>query len=232
MINHLGQPIGNPAPGFFPPPPPARAPLEGRWVRVEPLDADRHTTHLYSAFCEDANGALWTYLTYGPFENERGYREWVSSVQRSSDPLFFAVVDQATGRAGGVASYLRIDPPAGSIEVGHIAFSPSLQRTTGGTEAMYLMMRTAFSAGYRRYEWKCDALNEPSRLAAERLGFTFEGIHRQAMLYKGRNRDTAWYSIIDSEWPALAKAFERWLDPANFDGAGRQRTSLRAMTRS
>jgi len=228
LLNDLGQPIGDPVGGFLPPPPPPPSPIHGRCVRLEPLETDRHAAHLHAAFSEDPDGALWTYMTYGPFENEEAYREWVSSVQGSPDPMFFAIVDESTGRATGVASYLRVNPPAGSIEVGHIAFSPSLQRTTGATEAMYLMMRTAFAAGYRRYEWKCDALNEASRLAAERLGFTFEGVHRQAMIYKGRNRDTAWYSIIDRDWPALCDTFEGWLDPANFDGAGLQRTSLRS----
>src|SRR5262249_42598244 len=135
----------------------------------------------------------------------------------STDPVFLAIVDAATGLAAGVASYLRIDPPNGSIEVGHIALSPRLQRTPAATESMYLMMNWAFSAGYRRYEWKCNALNEASRRAAMRLGLSYEGVFRQAAVVKGRNRDTAWYATIDSEWPALKQAFERWLDPANFD---------------
>ena len=148
-----------------------------------------------------------------------------------SDPLFHAIVPAGSGRAEGVASYLRIAPEAGSIEVGHINFSPRLMRTPAATEAMYLMMKRAFDLGYRRYEWKCDALNAPSRAAARRLGLSYEGIFRQATVYKGRNRDTAWYAAIDSEWPALKAAFETWLDPANFDAEGRQRESLRALTR-
>jgi RimJ/RimL family protein N-acetyltransferase len=151
----------------------------------------------------------------------------VEARQDSADPLFFAVVDAASGRAAGVASYLRIDPVNGVIEVGHLAFAPQLQRTRVATEAMYLMMKHAFSLGYRRYEWKCDALNAPSRRAAERLGFTFEGVFRQAIVYKGRSRDTAWFSVIDSEWPVLETAFLAWLDPDNFDADGRQRRSLR-----
>jgi len=171
---------------------------------------------------------MWTYLFSGPFATEAAYHQWLAAREHSEDPLFFAVVDGATGRATGLASYLRIDPPHGVIEVGHIAFSPPLQRTPAATEAMHLMMKNVFDLGYRRYEWKCDSLNAPSRRAAERLGFRFEGIFRQAVVYKGRNRDTAWYSIIDAEWPALKTAFERWLDPANFDAGGRQQSSLTA----
>jgi RimJ/RimL family protein N-acetyltransferase len=146
------------------------------------------------------------------------------------DPLFHAVIDSATQKAVGVASYLRIDPASGSIEVGHIAYAPGLQRTPAATEAMVLMMQRAFELGYRRYEWKCDALNAPSRAAAQRLGLSFEGVFRQASLYKGRNRDTAWYAAIDQDWPALQAAFLRWLDPTNFDANGRQRTRLSDLT--
>jgi RimJ/RimL family protein N-acetyltransferase len=163
-------------------------------------------------------------MPYGPFPDEAAFLAWAEVAERSDDPLFFAVVDR--GRPVGVAAYLRITPAAGSIEVGSITYAPSLQRTAGATEAMYLMMRQAFELGYRRYEWKCDVLNAPSRLAAERLGFTFEGVFRSHMVYKGRNRDTAWYSVIDSEWPALDGRFRRWLDPANFDDTGRQRRRL------
>ena len=152
--------------------------------------------------------------------------------QRSEDPLYFAIVDQGSGRASGLASYLRIDPPHGVIEVGHLAFSPLLQRTAAATEAMYLMMQNAFALGYRRYEWKCDSLNAASRRAAERLGFRFEGIFRQAVIYKGRSRDTAWYSIIDAEWPALHGALARWLEPGNFGADGRQRVSLGELARA
>jgi RimJ/RimL family protein N-acetyltransferase len=169
---------------------------------------------------------MWTYLAYGPFDTLDTYRSWVERMAASDDPLFFAVVDTASGRAAGVASYLRIDPPNGAIEVGHIAYSPALQRTRASTEAMYLMMRRAFTLGYRRYEWKCDALNASSRAAAERLGFSFEGIFRQATVYKGRNRDTAWYAAIDRDWPRLERVFTRWLEPENFDDDGRQRARL------
>ena len=151
---------------------------------------------------------MWTYMAYGPFASFAEYRAWMEQACRGEDPLFHAIRDKRTGRAGGVASYLRIDPPFGVIEIGHIALSPALQDNAASTEAMYLMMARVFDElGYRRYEWKCDALNEPSRSAAERLGFTFEGIFRQATMYKGRNRDTAWYAVIDEEWPALKAAY-------------------------
>ena len=153
-----------------------------------------------------------------------------SSKSQAHDPLFYAIVDLAKGEAVGVASYLRISPSSGSIEVGHINYSPLLQRTPAATEAMYLMMAQAFDLGYRRYEWKCHALNAPSRSAAQRLGFSFEGIFRQAAVVKGRNRDTAWYAAIDEEWPALREAFERWLDPTNFDEKGNQRVRLSDLT--
>jgi RimJ/RimL family protein N-acetyltransferase len=169
---------------------------------------------------------MWTYLAYGPFAGMDAYVAWMGRVCQAPDPLFYAIVEKATGKALGVASYLRIDPANGSIEVGHIAYSPQLQRTPAATEAMYLLMEQAFALGYRRYEWKCDSLNAPSRAAAERLGFTFEGIFRQAVIYKGRNRDTAWYAMIDKEWPALQAAFRQWLAPENFDVQGRQRERL------
>ncbi len=225
-LNSLGQPIGRALPGFQPPPRPPRAPLAGRWCRVEPLSAATHAADLWDAYAEDVEGRVWTYLASGPFRSDAEFAAFVAAREPSTDPLYFAIVDAATGRAAGMASYLRIEPTHGSIEVGHLPFAPRLQRTRAATEAMYLMMWQAFKLGYRRYEWKCDALNAPSRRAAERLGFRHEGTFRQAMVYKGRNRDTAWYSIIDSEWPAQAARFEAWLDPGNFDAAGRQRRPL------
>jgi RimJ/RimL family protein N-acetyltransferase len=203
--------------------------MHGRYCRLEPLAASRHAADLHDAYSTDRDGRMWTYLASGPFATRDEYRTWVESRQDSRDPLFFAVVDAATGRATGVASYLRIDPANGVVEVGNIAFSPLLQRTRAATEAMYLMMRHAFELGYRRYEWKCDALNEPSRRAAERLGFVFEGVFRQAVVYRGRSRDTAWYSIMDSEWPGRETAFRAWLDPGNFDADGRQKRSLQGI---
>jgi RimJ/RimL family protein N-acetyltransferase len=224
--NHLGQPIGFPLDHWKPPLVPPREPVTGRFCRLEPLMPEQHGAELHTANSLDRRGAMWTYLPYGPFETREEYLGWLRAYCLTRDPLFHAVIDLSTGKAAGVASYLRIDPPNGSIEVGHIAYSPLLQRTPAGTEAMFLMMQRAFQLGYRRYEWKCDALNGPSRTAAERLGFSFEGLFRQAAVYKGRNRDTAWYSVIDSEWPRLEEAFRRWLDPANFDEQGRQRTPL------
>jgi RimJ/RimL family protein N-acetyltransferase len=230
--NALGQPIGFPVPGWTARARPPRTPMIGRHARVEPLDPDRHAADLHAANLTDKESRIWTYLAYGPFAELEDYRAWMKSTALGEDPLFHAVVDLATGRAAGVASYLRIDPPVGVIEVGHINYSPLLQKTRAATEAMYLMMARVFDElGYRRYEWKCDALNGPSRAAAERLGFTYEGIFRQATIYKGRNRDTAWYSITDREWPTVKRAFERWLDPANFDADGRQRQSLSALMR-
>lgn len=225
--NALGQPIGFPLPAWQARPRPPRTAMEGRYCRVEPLDPGRHGADLHAANREDAEGRNWTYLPYGPFATAEDYRRWLETFCRGDDPLFHAVIDRATGRAVGVASYMRIEPAVGVIEVGGINYAPPLQRKPAATEAMYLMMRRAFDElGYRRYEWKCDTLNAPSRAAAERLGFRFEGIFRQATVYKNRNRDTAWFSIIDGEWPTLRAAFERWLDPANFDDAGRQRRRL------
>ena len=229
--NALGQPVGAPVPGWVPPLPPPREGMAGRYCRMEPLDAGRHAAEVHLANARDGDGRMWTYLPYGPFETPGAYANWVEGVAGAEDPQFFAIIDGGTNRAAGVASYLRIDAPAGSIEVGHIAYSPLLQRTPAATESMYLMMRRAFELGYRRYEWKCDALNAASRAAAQRLGFSYEGVFRQARVNKGRNRDTAWYAAIDTEWPALDRAFCQWLAPENFDADGRQRTPLRALTR-
>jgi RimJ/RimL family protein N-acetyltransferase len=229
-VNALGQKLGFPVEGWTPPRRPPSEPIEGRTCRLEPLDADRHGESLHRANLLDRDRRNWTYLPYGPFERLEDYLGWVRSVAGRDDPQFFAIVGKNPGFAIGVASYLRIDPPAGSIEVGHINYSPLLQRTVAATEAMYLMMRRAFELGYRRYEWKCHALNAPSRAAAQRLGFSYEGIFRQARVDKGRNRDTAWYAMIDREWPAVDRAFTQWLDPSNFDPQGRQRTSLSELT--
>ena len=229
--NHLGQPIGFPLPGWTARPRPPRAPAEGGTCRIEPVDPERHAAALHEANRLDTQSRNWTYLPYGPFETVADYRAWMVQTCLGDDPLFHAIIDNRTGRAVGLASYLRIDPPVGVIEVGHINYSPALQGTVAATEAMYLMMRRVFDElGYRRYEWKCDALNAPSRRAAERLGFVYEGIFRQATIYRGRNRDTAWYAIIDRDWPRLKGAFERWLDPNNFDAEGKQRQRLSALT--
>jgi RimJ/RimL family protein N-acetyltransferase len=192
---------------------------------------DRHGRELFEATAGRVNAKSFTYLPYGPFESFDDYAGWLREAASGDDPSFFALVTADDGRASGLASYLRIQPASGSIEVGHLNYSPRLQRTPAATEAMFLMMKNAFELGYRRYEWKCDALNAPSRAAAERLGFSFEGIFRQAIVYKNRSRDTAWYSVIDAEWPALERAFTAWLDPSNFDEAGVQRSRLAEITR-
>jgi len=228
--NPLGQPIGPPLPDWAPPPRPPREPMAGRWCRIAPLDPDRHAEGLYRANSLDREGRNWTYMNYGPFDSFSAYRGWMESFCLGEDPLFHAIVDGTTGMAVGVASYHRIDPKAGVIEVGHLNYSPLLQRKPAATEAMYLMMKRAFGLGYRRYEWKCDSLNAPSRAAAQRLGFSYEGIFRQATIYKGRSRDTAWYSVIDKDWPELERAFVHWLDPENFDEQGRQRRRLSELT--
>ena len=228
--NTLGQPIGFDVPEWRAPVWPARSDIEGRHCNLEPLE-ERHAPDLHAANTRDVEARNWTYLAYGPFESIDEYRRWLSATCLGKDPMFFAVIDRALGKATGVASYLRIQPENGSIEVGHINFSPLLQRNRAATEAMYLMMKHAFELGYRRYEWKCDALNAPSRAAAQRLGLSYQGIFRQATVYKNRNRDTAWYATTDADWLALRAAFERWLDDGNFDESGRQRMRLSDLTR-
>ncbi len=228
--NHLGQPVGEPVPHWARRPAPVAATLTGQWCRLEPVDPARHGEDLYRANRMDEQGRMWTYLPYGPFEDLGAYRAWLGGVAGGPDPMFFAVV--AEDRAVGVASFLRVNPADGTIEVGHLAFSPALQRTTAATDAMAVMMATAFDElGYRRYEWKCDALNRPSCRAALRLGFVYEGTFRQASVVRGRNRDTAWFSVTDAEWPRLKAAFRRWLAPGNFGPDGRQRLALSELTR-
>jgi RimJ/RimL family protein N-acetyltransferase len=225
--NALGQPIGAEVADWQTRPRPPGTEMLGPRCRLEPLEATKHAAGLHAAHMEDRDGRNWTYLPYGPFASEADYAAWVASVQYGEDPVFYAIVDRASERPVGVASYLRIVPEMGVIEVGHLAYSPALQRTPVSTEAMYLMMRRAFEElGYRRYEWKCDAFNEPSRNAALRLGFRYEGTFRNAVVMKGRNRDNAWFSITAEEWPARRAALERWLDPANFADSGAQRTRL------
>lgn len=226
-VNDLGQPIG--APLDFPRVAlPATEVLTGRWCRLEPLGLE-HAAALFEAYAAADDDGDWTYLGYGPWRSEADMVGWVETMAGHSDPQFFTIVNPATGEAEGVASYLRHDQRGGVIEVGHIHFSRRMQRTPLATEAMFLMMRHAFSTGYRRYEWKCDDLNAPSRAAAARLGFQYEGTFRQATHYKGRSRDTAWFSILDAEWPAISAEFERWLSPDNFvDGAQLSALNCRA----
>lgn len=224
------QPIGFSIGDWTPPVRPPAEPMIGRYCRLERLDADRDGQSLFDAYALDSEGRNWTYLPQGPFENYAEFHIWLSGMAKLDDPYFFTIIDAESQTSVGIASYLRITPPAGSIEVGHIHYSPLLQRTPAATEAMYLMMEQAFALGYRRYEWKCDALNAPSRMAAQRLGLSYEGVFRQATVYKQRNRDTAWYATIDREWPDLKQAFEQWLDPNNFDNDRNQKIRLSTLT--
>ncbi|MGV8985102.1 MAG: GNAT family N-acetyltransferase [Cypionkella sp.] len=220
--------FGTALPDWKPPARPVGETLTGRYVQLERMDPDAHAADLFRAY--SGHDGLWDYLPYGPFSSAAGYHRWAKDAACGEDPLFYVLRNRETGQCGGVASYLRITPAAGSIEVGHINLAPEIAGSRASTEAMYLMMEWAFAAGYRRYEWKCDALNIPSRKAAQRLGFSYEGIFRQATVYRARNRDTAWFSIIDGEWPALREAYAAWLAPSNFDAGGRQRERLADLT--
>ncbi len=220
-LNEHGQPIGPELRGWSPREAPSRSPMLGRFCRVEPL-APSYAEALYAANALDREGRNWTYMGYGPFAGLEEYRAWVDKSARQDDPLFFAFVD-AAGSPVGVGSFLRIDRANGVIEIGHLAFSPRMQRTPIATEAIFLMLRRALDElGYRRVEWKCDSLNAASRAAALRFGFTYEGLFRQAVVYKGRSRDTAWYSIVDREWPARRAAYEQWLAAGQVRDAERQ----------
>lgn len=223
------RPLGQVLDNWTPPSPPDGAVLKGRYAELAPLSAQDHAALLYRHYA--GHDAVWDYMPVGPFSSAAQYHRWVRDNETSRDPYFYAIRNKETGHWEGTASYLRITPQSGSIEVGFIAFSPDLQRTRAATDAMYLMMKWAFEVGYRRYEWKCDALNAPSRRAAQRLGFSYEGVFRQATVVKGRNRDTAWFAVIDKEWPALKEAFEGWLAPANFDADGQQIERLGDLTR-
>ena len=226
-LNALGQPVGVDLPDWRPVPRPPGSAMDGKRCRVEPLDPARHGADLFDAFAEDRAGRNFTYLSAGPFADRAAFDGWIDKTCLGADPMFHAIVERSSGRALGLAAFMRIDPAVGVIEVGHINFSPELQRSAMATEAMYLMMRRVFEElGYRRYEWKCDALNAPSRRAALRFGFTYEGLFRQATIYRGRSRDTAWFSMLDSEWPAIRSAYEVWLAEDNFDPDGRQRVPL------
>ncbi|MBE8182513.1 MAG: GNAT family N-acetyltransferase [Candidatus Portiera sp.] len=217
-----------------PPPAPSDLTLQGKHCLLTPLN-EQHGEALYSAYQLDRENINWRYLPYGPYDSLKDYSAWIKSVSNKSDPLFFAVaknnlVAPNDWLVSGIASYLRITPTAGTIEVGSINFSPALQGTRAATEAMYLMMKWAFDKGYRRYEWKCNALNHRSRLAAQRLGFSYEGIFRQALVVKERNRDTAWFAVIDKEWHQLRQCFEKYLADDNFDADNQQKVSLSSLT--
>ena len=225
--NALGQPIGRALDRWTERPLPPGTPMVGRYCSVEKLDVEHHAADLYAAYSEAPDDADWTYMFAGPFSSLSQYVDYLRKETVKPDPLHHAIVDSRSGKPVGTAALMRIDAVNGVIEIGHLVYSPRLKRTRAGTKAMYLFMRRAFDElGYRRYEWKCDSLNGPSRRAAERYGFRFEGIFRQAVVYKGRSRDTAWFSILDGEWPVVRTAFQAWLAPGNFDGAGRQRQSL------
>ena len=230
-INTLRQPIGFSVPGFKQPAAPSSDPMRGRFCSLERLRPDTHARDLYDANVRDTDGRMWTYLPYGPFESYDAYRSWMDTTCLGNDPLFLVIVPNATGKAAGVGAFMRVDATNGVVEIGHLSFSPLLQRTPAATEALVLMIERVFESGYRRCEWKCNALNEPSRTAALRLGFKYEGLFRQAGVVKGRNRDTAWFSIIDGEWPALKTVYAKWLDPSNFDGDGKQKVRLSEQTR-
>lgn len=222
------RPIGFPVPNWTPPLAPEPMVLDGTYCRLEPLSAEKHAALLFAAFAEhDEN---FDYLPAGPFHSAAQFHRWVKEATADPSMSFFAVFHKGKQIYTGLLSFLRISPAAGSIEVGNIIFSHEMQRSTCATEAIYLLMQWVFEAGYRRFEWKCDALNKPSRRAAQRFGFSYEGIFRQALVYKGRNRDTAWFAMIDTEWPALKEAYRVWLDPANFDETGHQRESLADLT--
>ena len=220
-------PLGPVLDGWSPPPPPGPSVLEGRYARLERL-TPRHAPGLWESF--QCDQAVWTYLPHGPFADGSEFAEWVEAAASMSDPFYYAIGDLDAGSWGGLAALLAIRPTHGVVEVGAISFGRGLQRRRAGTEAMVLLANWAFGAGYRRYEWKCNALNVASRRAAGRLGFSYEGLFRQHMVQKGRTRDTAWFAITDADWPGLRDAWAAWLDPSNFDGDGRQRERLGSLT--
>ena len=216
---------------FQKPPVPKGLSLSGNLVRIEPLDPNRHAIGLFEANQMDTGGSNWDYLPYGPFGSFDDYLDWLHTVSDKEDPAFFAILSLPDEKPVGVASLMAIDVTNGSIEVGHINFSPLLQRTTAATEAMYLMMEWAFDSGYRRYQWRCNSLNLRSRRAAQRLGLSYEGTFRQMSIVKGRNRDTSWFAAIDQEWPALRAKFKQFLAADNFDDHGKATLSLSELTR-
>lgn len=225
---NLTSPLGIVVESWTTPPHPNWDVLTGKYCQLERLNAEKHAALLFRVF--EGHDQVWNYLPYGPFSSSSQYHRWVRKAEAMTDTVFYVIKNLHSGAFEGVASYLRIAPEAGSIEVGNINYSPALQRTPAATEAMFLMMQWAFDVGYRRYEWKCNALNKPSRRAGQRLGFSFEGVFRQAAIVKGRNRDTAWFAAIDSEWPALKEAFKAWLNASNFDVTGQQVERLSDLT--
>ncbi len=217
---------------FSIPPHPKGISIEGRLVDLKPLNSNKYAKELFLSNSLDEKGINWAYLPYGPFDSQADYTKWIKSFEEGDDPIFFAVISKKLKKAIGIASFLRINPTKGLIEVGHINYSPLLQKTTEATEAMFLMMKWVFDNGYRRYEWKCNALNLKSRRAAQRLGFSYEGVFRQMTISKGRNRDTAWFAIIDKEWAEIEKCFDQFLSESNFDNNGKSKVSLTSLTES
>lgn len=229
-LNHYGQPVGQPLPDWQPRPLPQHQVFTGQSCRLEPFSATRHGEALSDAWALAEDGRDWTYMFMGPFDDPQAWQDYIRQLEASRDPLHFAVIDLATGEAVGSLSLMRIQPEHGVMEVGHVAFSPRLKQTRMATEAHFLLMQYAFETlGYRRYEWKCDSCNAPSRRAAARLGFQYEGDFRQAIVYKGRSRDTSWFSIIDREWPQVKSGLQRWLAEENFTADGQQREKLEAL---
>lgn len=223
----FGKPVGHPVENWTGCDMPPRSDMVGQHVIVSPLDLARDARHLFDANTMAHDGSRFTYLSTNAFNDFASYKAWLETMAGQSDPMLHAIIDKTRNSAVGVAAFMRIDAANGSVEIGNINYSPALSQTIGGTEAMYLMMRRAFDElGYRRYEWKCDDQNAPSRAAAARYGFTYEGTFRNHMVYKGRNRNTAWFSIIAEEWPAIRSGFEAWLSPDNFDANGKQRQRL------
>jgi RimJ/RimL family protein N-acetyltransferase len=216
---------------FSEPPHPGGISIEGKLVSLKPLVASKYSEELFLSNSLDKDGINWAYLPYGPFKTELEYHKWIESFEKNDDPFFFAIISKKLNKAIGIASYLRINPADGLIEVGHINYSPLLQRTTEATEAMFLMMKWAFDNGYRRYEWKCNALNLRSRNSAQRLGFSYEGVFRQMAIVKGQNRDTAWFAIIDKEWEKVEDCFNQFLSDGNFDKDGLPMISLSNLTK-
>ena len=217
---------------FSIPPHPKGISIEGKLVDLKPLIASEFAEELFISNAIDKEGINWAYLPYGPFESQANYAKWIKSFEEGDDPIFFAIISKKLKKAIGIASFLRINPTKGLIEVGHINYSPLLQKTTEATEAMFLMMKWVFDNGYRRYEWKCNALNLKSRRAAQRLGFSYEGVFRQMTISKGRNRDTAWFAIIDKEWAEIERCFDQFLSESNFDNNGKSKVSLTSLTES
>ena len=217
---------------FSIPPHPKGISIEGKLVDLKPLIASEFSEELFISNAIDKEGINWAYLPYGPFDSQVDYAKWIKSFEEGDDPIFFAIISKKLKKAIGIASFLRINPTKGLIEVGHINYSPLLQKTTEATEAMFLMMKWVFDNGYRRYEWKCNALNLKSRRAAQRLGFSYEGVFRQMTISKGRNRDTAWFAIIDKEWAEIEKCFDQFLSESNFDNNGKSKVSLTSLTES